>query len=280
MSNLTTETTLTLANGTTAESSKIKNYFASVFQAEQTGEQFVVNLDHVWRIGYTAKSSAVRALRKNFIEGVDYQSFHQLVERGIGGTTEEVFELTVSCLEYFVVRSNRDVFEVYRQCRQQVQAQTALPGNYKQALLALVAAEEEKEQLQLQVEQKQLLLTASAEKVEVLETTIQEAQPKLDKYNLFIAANEHVDFETLAKNIANPKFGKNKMLKFLRDEQILMKDKGSKQNYPYSNYIEYFKVTPHTVEDRNGIPRTSYEVLVNTKGQEFIVNRAKLRCIL
>ena len=60
---------------------KLRAYFERVITAEQSGQEFAVSLDDVWRIGYAAKAGTVKALRKKFVKGVDYQSFIQLDER-------------------------------------------------------------------------------------------------------------------------------------------------------------------------------------------------------
>lgn len=78
---------------------------------------FSVNLDDVWQLAYTRKDAAVRALKANFIENVDYLPLPQNVERSedgtfISGGTD--YYLTSACLEYFVARKIRPVFEVYR----------------------------------------------------------------------------------------------------------------------------------------------------------------------
>lgn len=127
----------------TKDSSKedIKAYFESVCKLmDTTMEEFPVNLDEVWPLVYAEKGAAVRALKNGFIENVDYKTFDITAKREIGATrvTEhykkaghEVFDtsaknpvggrptsayhLSVSCLEYFIARKARPIFEVYRQ---------------------------------------------------------------------------------------------------------------------------------------------------------------------
>lgn len=45
----------------------------------------------------------------------DYQSLDQKVEREIGASVKTNYYLSVPCLEFFIARKVRDVFEVYRQ---------------------------------------------------------------------------------------------------------------------------------------------------------------------
>lgn len=97
--------------------SDIERYFRGVLALDQQDKVFSVNLDDVWQLAYTRKDAAVRALKANFMENVDYLSLHQNVERSedgtfISGGTD--YYLTSACLEYFVARKVRPVFEVYR----------------------------------------------------------------------------------------------------------------------------------------------------------------------
>lgn len=95
----------------------IERYFRGVLALDQQDKVFSVNLDDVWRLAYNRKDAAVRALKANFIENVDYLTLPQNVERSedgtfISGGTD--YYLTSACLEYFVARKIRSVFEVYR----------------------------------------------------------------------------------------------------------------------------------------------------------------------
>jgi hypothetical protein len=69
-------------------------------------------------LAYSEKGKAVRALKKDFIEGIDYH----LAQNGKVIKTNEIqngitanYLLSTSCLEYFIARKVRPVFEVYRQ---------------------------------------------------------------------------------------------------------------------------------------------------------------------
>jgi hypothetical protein len=97
--------------------SDIERYFRGVLALDQQDKVFSVNLDDVWQLAYTRKDAATRALKANFIENVDYLPLPQNVERSedgtfISGGTD--YYLTSACLEYFVARKVRPVFEVYR----------------------------------------------------------------------------------------------------------------------------------------------------------------------
>lgn len=98
-----------------SSSEEIKNYFNAILELSQADNEFPINLDEVWPLVYSEKSKAVRALKNDFIEGIDYQSFAQNGKREIGATITHVYHLTLSCMEFFIARKVRPVFEVYRQ---------------------------------------------------------------------------------------------------------------------------------------------------------------------
>ena len=117
--------------------SEIKVYFIQVLNLSRSKEEFPVNLDEVWALAYKEKGKAVRALRTNelFVEGIDYQVFtpngqktdgvfaqngkksddEQDEGRNVGGRPQNTYMLSVPCLEFFIARKVRPVFEVYRQ---------------------------------------------------------------------------------------------------------------------------------------------------------------------
>ena len=93
----------------------------------QSNEPFPVNLEDVWQLVYATKGKAVQTLKRSelFIEGVDYQIFNQKVKKSgvfnqeeknsdFMGRPTQVFMLSVPCLEFFIARKVRPVFEVYR----------------------------------------------------------------------------------------------------------------------------------------------------------------------
>lgn len=100
---------------------EIKAYFEEVLKLSKDSEEFPVNLDDVWPLVYSEKSKAVRALKSNdlFVENVDYKPFAQNGERlnngQFNGSDKVTYMLSVPCLEFFIARKVRPVFEVYRQ---------------------------------------------------------------------------------------------------------------------------------------------------------------------
>ena len=123
--------------------SEIKAYFIQVLNLSRSKEEFPVNLDEVWPLVFNFRADAVRALAKNnlFVKGIDYQVFSKNAEnsevlfhsknksneatsdnakedkdgRNLGGRPQNTYMLSVPCLEFFIARKVRPVFEVYRQ---------------------------------------------------------------------------------------------------------------------------------------------------------------------
>lgn len=94
--------------------SDLKRYFTAVLELSKEDNKFPVNLDEVWPLVYAEKGKAVRALRKDFFENEDFKVFAQNGEKSNGKPVDNYF-LSLSCLEYFIARKVRPVFEVYRQ---------------------------------------------------------------------------------------------------------------------------------------------------------------------
>ena len=98
---------------------QIKMYFNGILELSKSNEKFPVNLDDVWMLVYSERSKAVRALKDNFIENIDYQPHAQNGNRSSDGKftfgNQTDYFLSLSCLEFFIARKVRAVFEVYRQ---------------------------------------------------------------------------------------------------------------------------------------------------------------------
>ena len=137
-------------------SQEIKSYFEEVLKLSKDSKKFPVNLDDVWPLVYAEKGKAVRALKSNdlFVEGFDYillaQNGKQDGNNGKqvnswGGNNQVTYMLSVPCLEFFIARKVRPVFEVYRQVFHKVASgelhlrmSNCIPGNTVGTLAPLV----------------------------------------------------------------------------------------------------------------------------------------------
>lgn len=100
---------------------EIKAYFEEVLRLARDSEEFPVNLDEVWPLVFGRKQEAVRALKndKLFVEYIDFQPLRKDAQRSdngqFNGCDKVTYMLSVPCLEFFIARKVRPVFEVYRQ---------------------------------------------------------------------------------------------------------------------------------------------------------------------
>lgn len=126
---------------------ELKKYFAGVLALSKSEDPFPVDLDDVWPLVYNHKRGAVAALKESdvFFQGEDYVSGEEKEtilrntpqnksdeetilpknrqnnsesseeeKTETRGRKEEKYYLTTSCLEFFIARKVRPVFEVYR----------------------------------------------------------------------------------------------------------------------------------------------------------------------
>lgn len=119
--------------------SDIERYFRGVLALDQQDKVFSVFLDDVWMLAYSRKDAAVRALKANFMENVDFIVVHQDVENAKDGRPIDNYYLTSACLEYFVARKVRPVFEVYRRVFHHAVAQVQQQPSLQEQIQAKLA---------------------------------------------------------------------------------------------------------------------------------------------
>lgn len=61
---------LQLSKSSTEE--QLKQYFMGIVELNKSSEEFPINLDDIWPIGYTRRDNAIRDLKNAFYEGEDY----------------------------------------------------------------------------------------------------------------------------------------------------------------------------------------------------------------
>lgn len=112
----------------------IRSYFEKVLNLSKPGDKFPVNLDDVWPLVYSAKEKAVRALVSSdqFMQGIDYEILATNGENTTVGRPVNVYMISISCMEYFIARKVRSVFNVYRDVFHKVI--NKIPSSYSEAL--------------------------------------------------------------------------------------------------------------------------------------------------
>lgn len=197
------------------------------------------------------EQEAVRALTSNdqFIEGVDYQSVRkdaqQDLENSWGGNNKVDYKLSVSCLEFFIARKVRPVFEVYRQVFHKAINNLVLPKTFAEALR--LAAEQ-------------------AEQLEKQQARIEEMKPKEEFFDQVTDSKDACDMATVAK-VLNMGIGRNKLFEILRDNKILQGN-----NQPMQRYIDlgWFRVIETQFTKKSGDICINFKTIVYQKGVEGI----------
>lgn len=95
---------------------EIKDYFKAVLKLAKSQKEYPINFDEVWMLVYEDRRSAIYELKDKFIQDVDFQMVRKKVQASnvAGFVWADDYYLTVPCMEFFIARKVRPVFEVYR----------------------------------------------------------------------------------------------------------------------------------------------------------------------
>ena len=290
----------------TKESSgnEIKNYFVAVLNLSQSNKEFPVNLDDVWPLVYNQKSDAVKALINNeqFIQAVDYKVLRQNPQNPEGGRPTIEYYLTTSCLEFFIARKVRSVFEVYRQVFHKAAQSFAIPKTFAEALRLAADQQEEIERQQVLIEQqkpkvkyfndlvdrhlninfrdtakeiglkqndfiKRLLDAKQQQTIEEQQKQLVEQRPKVEFFDAVAENKTAIEMKAVANTLHFKNVGRNKLFEILRTEKILMQN-----NMPYQKYVDngYFRTIEQKYATPDGEVRVSIKTLVYQKGVDYI----------
>lgn len=240
--------------------SEIKRYFNAVLELSKSDNEFPINLDEVWMLVYGRKEEAVRALTLNeqFIENVDYQVLRKNAENSNGGRPTNEYKLTLSCMEFFIARKVRPVFEVYRQVFHKV-AKHEL--SRKELALMVLQAEEEKERLLL--ENNHLSETVNLQTEE-----LQKAAPKVNYYDTHLQSVNTMTTTQVAKEIGMNAEKLNCKLKeigiqYKQSDQWLLKA-------PYDRWGMHDVRTNIFTSERGNTHTNTYTVWTQ-RGRRFII---------
>lgn len=117
------------------------------------------------------------------------------------------------------------------------------------------------------------MIEDSTKKIQLLETKIEEMQPKVDFYDDVADSNNTCDMQTVAKTLNFKGVGRNTLFEILRDNKILQYD-----NIPYQKYVDrgWFRLIETKYHDKKtSEPRVSFKTVVFQKGIEKISNLLK-----
>ena len=225
-----------------SSSNEIKAYFIAILKLSKSDDPFPADLDEVWPLVYSRKSDATDSLRKNFIENVDFITMRQNPHGGKFTATD--YKLSISCLEYFIARKVRPVFEVYRQVFHKTPYQ--IPQSYSEALM---------------------LAAKQAEQLDQANKQIERLQPKANFADAAFATDDKVDIGMAAK-ILKLGFGRNTLFQKLRQAGVFF----SNRNEPKQRFVNagYFEMKEKFIERDNHPGFVVTKTLVTQKGLAYI----------
>ena len=237
-----------------SDGATLKKYFTKILELQASGEQFPVELDEVWPLIYSTKQNATRELKTNFLEGDDYhlmQNDKVVKINDLQNGVKYDCKLSVPCLEYFIVRKVRAVFEVYRGVFHAVAEspkQVVLPSK-KELALMVVAAEE---------------------KIELLEAENKKLAPKAEVVDIILTAKNCYTTTDIAKELGMGATTLNKKLcemgiqRKFQDHYVL-----------YAKYQDkgYTETKTELIQPKNKDPFTVLQMVWTQRGRLFIHSR-------
>lgn len=259
----------------------IKRYFSAVLNLSQSNKEFPVNLDDVWALVYRRKEEAVRALTSNgkFLQDVDYQVLRRSAENPNGGRPTEHYYLTTSCLEFFIARKVRAVFEIYRRvfhrvvmsdedlmARALVVAQNTLKRREERILALEQRAAEQSEQIQVKDAQ-----------ITELSAAVTEMKPKVSYVDTILQSRDTVSVTAMAQDYGQSAKAFNILLRNMR-----IQHKVGQQWIVYAKYLQcgYVQSETFTYTRSDGSTAARLCTKWTQKGRLFLYDTLKSHGII
>ena len=232
---------------------------------------------------YAKKSNAVRELKKSFIEGDDYVTMPVIDFNSVQGAENQVllqneqksntgrptvtYYLSLSCLEYFIARKVRPVFEVYRQVfhttaqQRQQEITQRVPTSFREALLLAAQQQEEIERLTSEGEQKDRTIETQRHEMQV-------SAPKVNYYDDTLLSRNTLTTTQVAKSIG---LTAQELTQKLREAGIIYRQSDMWMlKEPYCKWkLHGTRTATHTRSD--GTIGTNIYTVWTERGRRFIV---------
>ena len=259
-----------------SSSDELKQYFSKILELARSGKEYPVNLDEVWPLVYSRRDKAISSLKNNFIEGVDYVAENQplplSVERA-GGQNRINSYLSTSCLEYFIARKVRAVFDVYRAVFHNVANQIINRElSRKDLAMMVLQAEEEKERLMLENKQQTETIQQQNIQIAAMSEEIVEMKQKTDYLEIILSSVGSVTTTQIAQDYGMSAVAFNKQLEAMRIQR-----KVNGQWILYAPYISEGFILSKTINitRSDGRPDTVMHTEWRQKGRLFLYNKLK-----
>lgn len=255
--------------------SDIKSYFTAVLNLSQSSKEFPVNLDDVWPLVYGKKSDAVEALVNNnqFIQDVDYQVLRRNPQNPNGGRPITDYFLTTSCLEYFIARKVRSVFEVYRQVFHKAVATPSYQiEDPIERAQRWIEEQQEKKALETKTREQARAIERKDTEIVSLAATVTRMRPKVSYVDMVLQCKETVSTTQIAQDYGMSAKAFNILL---RNHGIQHKVSG--QWILYSRYLPCGYVQSDTIDitHTNGTRGVVMHTKWTQRGRLFLYDTLK-----
>lgn len=272
--------------------SDLRRYFQAVLEISKRNEDYPVNLEEVWMLVYGKKGDAVTALKRTFVEGVDYVSVQAAAEsaeavnnrnsRGqFTGQNKVDYHLTTSCLEYFIARKVRPVFEIYREVFHKVAENKAVfdvPQTFADALLLAAKQQQQIEHQQAQIEAKEqeneeqrVVIEQKNATIELQTNELKKSAPKVDYYDQTLQSKSTMTISEIGNEFG---LSGKELNKRLVAAGIIYKRDATSSLYllkkPYSEW-GMAQTRTRTFTRSDGSIGTDHLTVYNERGRRFIV---------
>jgi phage antirepressor YoqD-like protein len=258
-----TETKVQQISILTKESTEneIKAYFQKVLELKQSGEEFPVNLEPVWPLVYGRKEEATRALKEEFIEDVDFQALRRNAERGAASPID--YHLSVSCMEYFIARKVRPVFDVYRKVFHKVVEQKTISTvrSDDEAIFYAISV------LQKRVEENRQRVQILEGENEHLNQEVKQLAPKAEYTDNVLQSTSTYTMTQVAKELGMSAIA---LEKELHEAGVMFKQSG--QWFLYAKYQDrgYTRSRTHYYNHNDGTTGTNTITVRTETGRQFV----------
>ena len=242
-----------------------------IFESEEFGRiRTVIINDELWFIGKDAAKILGYAKPRNAIAAhVDSEDKKDALVQGDLGGTQKMTVINESGIYSLIMSSKLSkAKEFKRWVTTQILPTIRHTGGY-------VANEDMfiENYLPFLDEPYQNLFRLQMIAINQLNERIRHDQPLVEFANQVAGTENLIDMNAMAKLAAeeNIPIGRNRLFKWLRQNEILMSD-----NLPYQRFIDrgYFEVK-ETVFETDSFSKTYQQTLVTGKGQRFIIGRLK-----
>jgi phage anti-repressor protein len=230
----------------------------------ESNEQFPVDFDTAWEwLGYTRKDSALKTLKNNFKEGMEFSSSKRKTPQG--GRPSDLILLTVNCFKSLAMMAGteqgKQVRLYFLECERQLKEQQSI----KMPTTMLEAAKfvQDMANKWIQAEEDKLKLQQC---LDIADSTI-------EGYRNLFKGESTLSMKQAADALAIPKLGRNNLIKFLREQKMIVSSSNSPSRYAIER--GYLVALTYDWSGNDGNKYTNQSSEITWKGFCWLVKELK-----